>query len=794
MSSSGPNRIDRVALRLFEGVVRRPWWVIGLTLVAVLVAVSGVSQLEFSNNYRVFFSPRNPELLAFEEFQDTYTKNDNILFVLQPERGEVFTPRMTAAIERLTEEAWKIPYAIRVDSISNFQHTWADGDELTVEDLIRGGGDLDRQELERRRAIALAEPLLRGNLISPDAHTTGVNVTLQYPEQSLTEVPRAVDHARTLAAQLEAEVPGIRVALSGLSMLNNAFAESGQQDAETLMPLMFAILILFMIFALRSVVGTGVTLAVVGLSTAAALGIAGHLGIKLSPISVTAPVIIMTLAIADSIHILITMLGLMREGLSKRAALRESLRVNFVAVFITSVTTLVGFLTLNFSDSPPFHDLGNITAIGVASAFLLSVTFLPALISVLPLRPKRRTGSGRLQAGLERFAEWVTRNHRPILATSGVAALILVALVPLVDLNDQWVKYFDHRVRFRGDAEFAIANLNGLYLVEFSLPGDGPEGISDPAYLRELELFTGWLKEQPEVTHVYSYSDIIKRLNMNMHGDDASWHRLPADRQLAAQYLLLYELSLPFGLDLNDRISLDKSATRVTATIGDLSTRETRVFLDRAEGWLRGNTPEFMWTRPTGASVMFSYISQRNIESMLQGNLLALVLIAGIMILALRSVKLGALSLIPNAVPILMTFGLWALLVGKVGMAAATVSASSLGIIVDDTVHFLSKYLRARREKGLDAAGAVRYAFRTVGVAIISTTLILTAGFLVLSLSTFRINFELGLLTSLAIVLALATDFLLLPSLLLWGSADRATSETVTRKETDHEPILAHAS
>jgi predicted RND superfamily exporter protein len=134
------------------------------------------------------------------------------------------------------------------------------------------------------------------------------------------------------------------------------------------------------------------------------------------------------------------------------------------------------------------------------------------------------------------------------------------------------------------------------------------------------------------------------------------------------------------------------------------------------------------------------------------------------------------------------------LLVGKVGMASATVSASSLGIVVDDTVHFLSKYLRARREKGLDAASAVRYTFRTVGVAIVGTTTILMAGFLVLSLSTFRINFELGLLTSLAIVLALGSDLLLLPALLLVGSRSAVTSKLPSAKETSHDPLFAQAS
>ncbi|MFQ5550528.1 MAG: RND family transporter [Gemmatimonadales bacterium] len=770
MSSEVTNRVDRAALRLVEVMIRRPWLVIGLTIIAVLAATSGVRHLEFANNYRVFFSPENPELLAFDEFQDTYTKNDNILFVLQPKEGQVFTPRFAEAIERLTEEAWKIPYAIRVDSISNFQHTWADGDELTVEDLIRNGNTLSEQELSEKRVIALAEPLLLGNLISPDADTTGINVTIQYPEQSLEEVPLAVGYARQLTAQLESDYPGVRIALSGVSMLNNAFAETGQNDSMTLMPLMFGILIVFMVVILRNACATAATLSVIVLSTATALGLAGYLGIKLTPISVIAPVIIMTLAIADSVHILTTMLGLMRDGIDKFAALREALRINFLAVVITTVTTAVGFLTLNFSDSPPFHDLGNMTAIGIASALVYTATFLPALLVVLRMRCTLRAQSGgRVEAGLETLAQWITRRHRAILLTAGLVTIILVALVPFVDLNDEWVKYFDYRVPFRHDAEFAIDNLNGLYPIEFSLPAEGAEGVSDPVYLENLERFTKWLREQPEVTHVYSYSDVIKRLNKNMHADDPAWYRIPTERTLAAQYLLLYELSLPFGLDLNDRINIDKSATRVTATVGNLSTKATRAFLDRGELWLREHTPEFMWTGPTGASVMFSYISQRNIEGMLRGNVLAVVVIAAIMMLALRSFKLGALSLLPNAVPILMTFGLWALLVGKVGMAAATVSASALGIIVDDTVHLLAKYLRARREEGLDQAGAVRYAFRTVGIAIVSTTVILTAGFLVLAGSTFRVNFELGLLTAIAIVLALLTDFFLLPSLLLWG-------------------------
>ena len=404
---------------------------------------------------------------------------------------------------------------------------------------------------------------------------------------------------------------------------------------------------------------------------------------------------------------------------------------------------------------------------GILAALIYSVTLMPAIVSILPVRVKR--ASDKKQSWPDRMSTFVVSRRRPILATTAALTLIFAAFVPTLDLNDEWVKYFDHRVQFRTDAEFGINNLNGIYVVEYSVEAGEPGAISEPEYISNLEEFTTWLREQPEVTHVYSYSDIIKRLNKNMHGDDAAWYAVPEERDLAAQYLLLFELSLPFGLDLNDRINIDKSATRVTATVGQLPTVQLRQFLERSKAWLVDNAPEYMRASPTGAAVMFSYISERNIRSMLGGNVIAVLLISIIMMLALRSIRLGAMSLIPNVVPILMTFGIWALFVGQVGMAAATVSATSLGIVVDSTVHFLAKYLRARREKDYSRPDAVRYTFQMVGRALVINALILALGFAVLAFSTFRINSEMGLLTAIAIVIALAVDFLLLPAILLIG-------------------------
>jgi predicted RND superfamily exporter protein len=771
-------RIDDFAVRLAEFIMRSPCKVIVTMFLATIVAASGMQNLGFSNNYRVFFGPGNPELQAFETFQNTYTKNDNILFVLRPENGDAFDRQTIAAIERLTNDAWQIPYALRVDSITNFQYSWADGDDLTVEDLVSDGGNLSQTELERRKAIALAEPLLAGNLIAHDGVTSGINVTVQYPGLDATEIPAAIKYARELATGIEADFPGTEVAITGISALNNAFSEVGLRDAATLIPGMYLALLIVMFLVIRSVAATVATVLVVVMATLAALGTAGHMGWSLDPVSSSAPIIIMTLAVADSIHIVMTIRKLMRDGLDKIAAVIESVRMNFLAVSITSFTTVVGFSLLNFSDSPPFKLLGSMAAFGITAAWILSLTLIPAIIRLAPMHVTQRTGGGNALRALTGFAGFVTGHHRKILIVMAAATVTLIAFVPRIELNDEFVEYFDERVEFRRDTDFTQQHLRGIYLTEFSLRAADPGGISDPEYLNHVEAFANWLRQQSEVEHVFSYTDIIKRLNKNMHADDPDWYRIPDSRELAAQYLLLYELSLPYGLDLNDRVNIDKSAARLTVTLTDISSVEARAFYRKTAAWMQANTPETMWTAPTGGSVLFSYISQRNVESMLRGNIIAVIVIALIMMLALRSFGFGLLSLIPNAIPILVTFGIWALTVGQVGMPAATVSATSLGIIVDDTVHFLIKYLRAIRDKGMVRPDAIRYAFETVGLPIIATTVILASGFALLAASSFKLNNEMGTLTAIAIIVALIVDFLLLPAILMIGYRQPESMET----------------
>lgn len=752
--------------KLGPQVLRLRWLILIVTLGVIGFCATGLGKLTFTQSYRVFFGPDNPQLLAFDLVEKTYSKNDNLLIVFEPNNGDVFTRDTLSVIERITEEAWQIPYSRRVDSISNFQHTYSEDDDLIVGDLVSGAENLSDDELRKIAQIAVNEPLLRHRLISTDGKATAVNVTIQLPGLNpQAESPEVVRHVRTLVAEFQANHPNISIYVTGVVMLNNAFSESALYDLGTLMPLSFGVMLLFLYLVLRSISAVVSTTLVIVFSIVAAMGIGGHLGLAITPVSTAAPQMILTLAIANSVHMLLTMITGLRQGESISDALIESLRLNIQPIFLTSATTILGFLSMNFSEVPPFKDLGNLVAIGVAVSFVLSVTFLPSLMSFLPVRFKSVQDGPNQSMSI--LADFVIRRRNILLIVMGALTLGSVAFIPANALSDQFIKYFHESTEFRQNTDGATRHLAGMYQLDYSIPAADSGGISDPAYMALVDEFAQWLRQQDEVTHVNVYTDTMKRLNKNMHGDDSSYYRLPDGRELAAQYLLLYELSLPYGLDLNDQINVDKSATRLIVSAKRLPSVYFLALEKKVQDWQAEHFPEYMRSEGTGPIMMFSKISKRNIESLLFGSVLALMGISFLLILALKSVKVGLLSLIPNLVPAGIGFGLWGLFVGEINMGLSVVVGMTLGIVVDDTVHFLSKYLRARREKGYAADEAVRYAFGQVGKALWSTSVVLIAGFGVLMFSNFVINSSMAILTAMIIVAALLADFLLLPALLL---------------------------
>ncbi|TOD42387.1 RND transporter [Vibrio parahaemolyticus] len=735
------------------------------TIFLIIVATIGGKNLYFRGDYDIFFDGTNKQLLAFDEIQTTFAKTDNLAIVIAPEDGDIFTPQTLSLIQKITVDAWQVPYSSRVDSIANYQHTEAFEDDLLVEDLLYSEYELTPERISKVKSIALSEPVLKSALVSEKGDVTVVNITVQLPEMDKTaEVEEVVSSINAMIDRYQRAYPDVTFHKAGIIAMNYAFMTAAQDDSSTLVPTMLVVILVFLTIMLRSILSVIATLIVIIGSVMATMGISGWAGMFLSTATVNVPTLIMTLAVADCVHVIATMRQSMKNGFTKAQSIERSIALNFVPILITSVTTAIGFLMMNMSDSPVLRDFGNLSALGVMVACFLSVTLLPALLKLLPIHVKMETSQDQKHV-MDRLGDFVVSQRRALLPLSVVVIVVCASLIPLNKVNDESVEYFGQRNEFRQAADFMEERISGMTNISIAIKTNESQGIAAPDFLNTIGEFSSWLRDQTETDHVATLADVYKRLNKNMHGDDEAYYSLPQERELAAQYLLLYEMSLPYGLDLNNQINVDKSSIKMVLTVANLGSVELVDLENRIYQWFTEHAPQYQVVA-SSPSLMFAHIGETNMASMLSTLPITLVLISALLIFALRSVRLGLISLMPNIAPAVIGFGLWALISGEINLGLSVVVTLTLGIVVDDAVHFLSKYQRARRE-GQIAEQAVRYAFHTVGRALWITTVVLVAGFSVLAMSSFRLNADMGQLSAIVIFIALVVDFLFLPTLLM---------------------------
>ncbi|MCA0778774.1 MMPL family transporter [Vibrio vulnificus] len=772
---------ERTSLLAFS--TRFSFWTLIISLIAIVATAMGAKNLYFRGDYNIFFDGSNAQLQAFDEIQTTFAKTDNIALVLAPKSGDVFDQRTLTQIQEMTEQAWQVPYSSRVDSLANYQHTEAVDDDLLVEDLLYQSYPLTAERIAKVRTIAMSEPLLVNALVSEKGDVAVINITMQMPGVDETaEVNEVVAYVEQMLSHYRAQYPDVTIYKAGIIAMNHSFAMAAQNDSATLVPTMLLVILVFLTLMLRSFLSVLATLVVIIGAIVATLGIVGWAGMFLHVASVNVPTLIMTLAVADCVHVIASMRHFMRQGMPKSQAIHRSVTLNFVPIIITSVTTAIGFLMMNMSDSPVLRDFGNLSALGVMIACVLSVSLLPALLNLLPVRFSAKQAAKSSDI-MDKLADLVVHRRNVLLPLSIVVIAGSAALIPYNKVNDESVKYFDTSSEFRQAADFMEQRISGMTTMSIAIKTHQSQGIASPEFLAVLGEFTHWLREQPDTDHVASLSDIYKRLNKNMHGDDNAYYALPAERELAAQYLLLYEMSLPFGLDLNNQVNVDKSSVKLQLTVKNLGSVELVALEERIYQWFATHAPRYQVVA-SSPSLMFAHIGETNMASMLSTLPITLILISALMIFALRSWRLGMISLVPNIAPAVIGFGLWALISGEINLGLSVVVTLTLGIVVDDAVHFLAKYQHARKA-GQNSEQAVRYAFHTVGRALWITTVVLVAGFSVLALSQFRLNSDMGQLSAIVIFVALVIDFVLLPSLLMrFDTAEYAQLDTTQEPNT----------
>ncbi len=735
-------------------------------LVLVLILGRGITSVIFDPDMERFFPKGHAATSLTYEIDETFIRTDNLVIAINAKNNSIFTKKTLSLIESMTEKSWTVPYSIRVDSLTNYSYVRSVNDDLLVEPFIENALSLEDSFIEQRERIVEEEEIIYGSLISKDKKTTVISIVVDPPNPDANlKLIDTIEYMLEYINEAKSNHPELDIRILGTPYQEYISPKMVLSEMPIVMPSMLLLILVSVFFMLRSVFAVLATIFVIILSLISTFGSVGFIGNALNQMVITIPILIITLALADCVHLFSIFFQQRVKGHSSKESMVKSLELNLQPLFLTTLTTCIGFLSFNVLDVSPLKDLGNFVSIGIAMAFIFTIFFAAPLFSFFEITAPKSVNQ---QVNLSRkIAKFSLKNSKTLLWSVPLASLLLICLIPLNVLDENPTQMYDEGfTSFSSDTLWLDEMLGVTFPVSFKANSKNGS-VSEPEFLKKIDSFTNWLETQDEVNHVTSLAHTMKNLNKSMHGDDPKWEIIPESEELSSQYLFFYEMSLPMGLDLNSSISQDRSSTKISAGLDDMSGKEFLKFDKKVRAHLKENNLTEIISPAAGFRVVFSHISMVIVNSLLLGVFLGLLLITLMLGLFFRSIPFGALSAFPNVLPIGAAFGIWALYDGQVGFMVAVGMGSTLGIIVDFTVHLLSKYDLARREMSQSPEEAVVFAFESVGFALIVMTVVISLGFLVLNLVNFMPLHDFARFSTISFVMALIIDFLLFPNLLV---------------------------
>ena len=735
-------------------------------LVLVLILGRGITSVVFDPDMERFFPKGHPATSLSYEIDETFIRTDNLVIAINAKNNSIFTKKTLSLIENLTEESWTVPYSIRVDSLTNYSYVRSVDDDLLVEPFIENAVSLEDSFIKQRAKIVEEEEIIFGSLISKDKKTTVISIIVDPPNPDANiKLIDTVEYMLEYVDEAKSNHPELDIRVLGTPYQEYISPKMVLSEMPIVMPSMLLLILVSVFFLLRSVYAVLATILVIVLSLISTFGSVGYIGNALNQMVITIPILIITLALADCVHLFSIFFQQRAKGYSSKESMTRSLELNLQPLFLTTLTTCIGFLSFNVLDVPPLQDLGNYVSIGIAMAFIFTIFFAAPLFSFFEIKAPKSVNQ---QINLSRkIAKFSLKNSKTLLWSVPLASLLLICLIPLNVLDENPTQMYDEGfTSFSADTLWLDEMLGVTFPVSFKASSNNGS-VSEPEFLKKIDNFVKWLETQDEVNHVTSLAHTMKNLNKSMHGDDPEWETIPESEELSSQYLFFYEMSLPMGLDLNSSISQDRASTKISANLDDMSGKDFLKFDKKVRAHIQENNLTEIISPAAGFRVVFSHISMVIVNSLLFGVFLGLLSITLLLGLFFRSIPFGVLSAFPNVLPIAAAFGIWALYDGQVGFMVAVGMGSTLGIIVDFTVHLLSKYDLARREMGQSPEEAVVFAFESVGFALIVMTIVISLGFLVLNLVNFMPLHDFARFSTISFLMALIIDFLLFPNLLV---------------------------
>ncbi len=738
-------------------------WVIAIVIpLLVLGLASNLKHLAFEGDYRIWFDKDSQILKEYDDFRKVFG-NDTAITVAFKDNNGIFNKKALKTIDTITKKMWQMHYIARVDSLTNFQHVHAnpeDKDDVLVEDFIQNIDSANNAYFQDRKDVATHDRDMVGSFISKDGKTTMIIARLT------PKVNDNGDKSFEIMKELEEILAPLRKEthykfwLNGGPPLNTSFVTIAQGDGSTFTPLVIFTVLVLLFVLFRRMSGALLPMGVVVLTFLTVLSIQVILGYKLNNFTANIPVFIVAIGIADAVHVYIIWLMYRREGKDTKEAVYLSMQKNMLPIFLTSLTTAIGFASLGISHVVPVSTLGIATASGAVLAFLISVFWMPSTLLLINKEIiKKETKEKKSFFDNIHYGKFIVKNNKKIILITGVLFLMIGAGLLKLKVDSNTIRYFDSDVEIRKSTNFLQKNLTGPMAYEIVVDSGKKNGIKDPEFLNTVQKFYDAFQAKfPDIRHMTSLMDVIKRFNVVMNQSNT----IPNDQNLIAQYLLLYSLSLPQGMEINDKMDIEERLLRVTAQVNIVDTSKDLEMIDWVQKWWK-KTP--YKATVNGQTKMFAHMQKDVTDTLIYSMSLAIVLVSVVMFLIFRSVKLIWIFLVPNILPIILVLGVMGWLGINIDLGVAVSGAIILGVAVDDTIHFLVKYFEARK-KNLSVEEAFDYVLKYAGKAILFTTIILSIAFAMFMGSKFSPNYNFGIVTATALIIAFIVDIVLLPALL----------------------------
>ena len=745
-------------------IVENPKKCILMTCLLIAILLPGLMHFKQKYDVRIWFRSSDPDILLLNEFEKKFGNDENLVVGIENPAG-IFNSETIKLVSDLTDKIWQVHQVLRVDSLTNFNWTHAIGDEIIVEPLFSDEMVLTNELLAQRKKVSLEHKMIPNYLLSNDATMTVIYARLVPTFNSSPNYQKIVNETKQILKEFKKD-PNIKFYVTGAAGVNDAFQKVSAKDLKILLPVLFLMLALYFYIYFRSLVAVVIPFFVILSSIGMTLGICFYLGIYYNSVLSILPGILTAISVADTIHLMITYFQV--KGLDhdpKKAAL-ASLSKNLVPTFLTSISTMIGFFSLAATDLIPIREMGILAGIGAFLAWGLTIFCIVPFLSMVDIKIHKKFAIKDIKDGASGFslkcASIIMKYQNSILILFTLIAVISLYLSSQNKVNSDVYSYFKPNLPISISNEAIRLKMGSSEGPELVIKTGIKEGIKDYDFVKKVEELKNYIDNKNFVAKSVDIVSIIKEMNKSLHGDLPEYYMIPREKNAIAEQLFLYTMSLPQGMDLNNRVSLDNESIRMSIL---WNIKDTERWLFYLEDFKKKASSLGLNVGATGKSFLFHHMADYVVETFFYSITLALFFVSILMMIIFKSVKLGLLSLIPNMIPLLIGGAVMYFFKMNLNIGTALVASVCLGIAVDDTIHFLSNYYILRK-KGIECKLAMAQVFTYTGNALFITTLILALSFGVFMFGDFIPNVYFGVLAAIVLSMAYIIDVIFLPALL----------------------------